>query len=501
MLVPKASALLRLLPIPIILFIYCVLAKSRAYHGATDSSTSTWISAKAGLVSSNRTAAKSTFSREVKDFWSDLALALEGARPDAEPIHVESGHPTSQETKFEPLNITKTAPSRLVNFTDEQETTLMKSHYLMRSSAQRLSPQLAFTKGSIGIVTTANAKYMPILLVSIRMLRRTGCQLPVEVFIDDWTKYDPHVCDFVLPSLNAACVVLSEIYETAPKARAPTSYQFKLFAILFSSFQHVLFLDTDAFPAHDPTFLFTTAPYTAHGLILWPDLFGLTISEHYYHIAGIPYESPSARASTESSIVLLNKDTHRESLLMMVYYNYFGPDYYYPLLCQGSHGAGDKETFVQAAMAVGRPWYQVKTGVAGLGYFDDNKYRLSGLAQMDPRTDFRYKPPRKSHIHGSDRWDEFAEPVEKVRPLFVHQNMHKLDPKRILKMVGTEARTRDGRFTRLWGKVEGIVDMFGYDVERRVWEVVIEEGCRGDDGKETCVELRNYYAEVFGVTD
>jgi alpha 1,2-mannosyltransferase len=501
MLVSKASALLRLLPIPIVLVIYCVLANSGAYHAGTDSSTSIWISAKAGHGLSNRTAAKSTFSQEVQGFWGDLALALEDARPEAEPLHVENGHPTSQETKFEPLDITKTGPSRLVNFTNEQETALMKSHYMMRSSAQHLSPRLVFSKGSMGIVTTANAKYMPILLVSIRMLRRTGCQLPVEVFIDDWTTYDPYVCEFVLPSLNAACVVLSEVYETTPKARAPTSYQFKLFAMLFSSFQHVLFLDTDAFPAHDPTPLFTTAPYTTHGLVLWPDLFGLTISEHYYHIAGIPYESPSARASTESSIVLLNKDTHRESLLMMVYYNYFGPDYYYPLLCQGSHGAGDKETFVQAAMAVELPWYQVKTGVAGLGYFDDNNYRLSGLAQMDPRTDFMYKPPSKSHIHGSDRWDGLGAPVEKVKPLFVHQNMHKLDPKRILKMDGTEARTRDGKYTRLWGKVEGIMDMFGYDVERRVWEVVIEEGCRGADGKETCAELRNYFTEVFGVTD
>lgn len=501
MLVSKASALLRLLPIPIVLVIYCVLTKSRTYHSISDSGTFMWVGTKTGLASSNLTATKSTFSQGVRDFWSDLALALEDARPDFEPLQVEKDHPTNQETKFEPLNISKTAPSRLVNFTDVQETALMKSHYLIRSSTQRLSPRLVFSKGNMGIVTTANPKYMPILLVSIRMLRRTGCQLPIEVFIDDWTKYDPHVCEGVLPPLGAACVVLSEIYETAPKARTPTSYQFKLFAILFSSFQHVLFLDTDAFPAHDPTCLFTAAPYTTHGLVLWPDLFSLTISEHYYHIAGIPYESPSARVSTESSIVLLNKDAHRESLLMMVYYNYFGPDYYYPLLCQGSHGAGDKETFVQAAMAVGLPWYQVKTGVAGLGYFEDGEYRLSGLAQMDPRTDFAYKPPSKSHVHGSDRWDGFGASAEKVKPLFVHQNMHKLDPKKILNMDGTAARTRDGRYTRLWGKVEGIVDMFGYDVERRVWEVVTEEGCRDDDGKQICAELRNYFTEVFGVTD
>ncbi|KAJ4373537.1 mannosyltransferase [Didymella sp. IMI 355093] len=432
------------------------------------------------------------------DFWNDFALALEDARPHTEPIKVVEGHLTGQETTFEPLNSSKAPASRLVNFTDEQETAMLKSHYQMRTSAQRLAPQLAFSEDNKGIVTTANAKYMPILLVSIRMLRLTGCQLPVEVFIDDWTKYDPNICESVLPSLNAACVVLSEIYELAPNARAPKSYQFKLFAILFSSFQHVLFLDTDAFPAHDPTPLFATAPYTTHGLVLWPDLFGLTVSEHYYHIAGIPYESPSARLSTESSIVLLNKAIHRESLLMMVYYNYFGPDYYYPLLCQGSHGAGDKETFVQAAMAVGLPWYQVKTGLAALGYHEDGKYRMSGMAQMDPRSDFSYKPPSKSHIHKSDKWDGLDGPLKAPKPFFVHQLMHKLDPKRILKMDGTAAKRKDGTYTRLWGEAKGVVRMFGYDVERRVWEVVIEEGCRADDSTETCAELRKYFTDVFG---
>src|SRR5690242_2899563 len=192
---------------------------------------------------------------------------------------------------------------------------------------------------------------------------------------------------------------------------------------------------------------------------------------------------------------------------MMVYYNYFGPDYYYPLLCQGSHGAGDKETFVAAAMAVGLPWYQVKSGVAGVGYHANGNYRLSGMAQMDPRTDFLYKPPSKSHAHPTSLWetddmeDATGSRAQKPKPLFIHQNMHKLDPARILSAGGTTAKLKDGNFTRIWGGEKNTIEMFGFDVERRAWEVVVEEGCRVDVQSETCVELKKYFVAVFGTLD
>jgi len=513
----NTSLMLRVLFLPVLFIIHCTFVQLRvhinnvAIHSRPppQNGTTTYptLPTEPATISiKNLTEIKSTFSSEVKDFWRDLATALEDARPACEPIRVETGHPSNKETTFEPLDITKRPPSRLVNLTDAQELILFKSHYRMRTASQHLAPRLPFSKATTGIVTTANAKYIPIFLVSLRMLRRAGCTLPVEVFIDDWTKYDPLICDTLLPSLNAACIVLSEIYTTAPNAAKPTSYQFKLFAMLFSSFQHLLFLDSDAFPAHDPSPLFETAPYTTHGLVLWPDLFGLTVSEHWYHIAGVPYESPSARRSSESGVLLIDKEKHRESFLMMVYYNYFGPEFYYPLLCQGSHGAGDKETFVAAAMSVGAPWYQVKSGVAGLGYFDEGDYRLSGMAQMDPRTDFSYIPPSKSHIHEADLWeskdvDEGARVAAKPKPLFVHQNMHKLDPSRILKMEGSTAKTKNGTRTRMWGPVKNSIENFGYDIERRVWEVIVEEGCRVDDKSEGCAELKAHFVDVFGALE
>ncbi|OSS46913.1 hypothetical protein B5807_08811 [Epicoccum nigrum] len=510
----NASLLLRVLFLPVLFIIYCTFLQLRvhisnvAIHSRPPSQNNTIthppLSTEPATSSSkNLTEIKSTFSSEVKDFWRDLATALEEARPACDPIRVETGHPSSKETTFEPLDIAKRPPSRLVNFTDAQELILFKSHYHMRTASQRLAPNLPFSKGTTGIVTTANAKYIPIFLVSLRMLRRTGCTLPVEVFIDDWTKYDPLICETLLPSLNAACIVLSDIYATAPNAAPPTSYQFKLLAMLFSSFQHLLFLDSDAFPAHDPSPLFETAPYTTHGLVLWPDLFGLTVSEHYYHIAGVAYESPSARQSTESGVVLLDKEKHRASFVMMMYYNYYGPGFYYPLLCQGSHGAGDKETFAAAAASVAAPWYQVKSGVAGLGFFDEGAYRLSGLAQMDPRADAAYLPPTRWHMHAADLWEASdtargSQLPPKPKPLFVHQNMHKLDPARILTMDGSTAMMKNGSHTRMWGPVRNNIDVFGYDIERRVWEVIIEEGCRLDAASRVCSDLRAHFVEVFG---
>ncbi|KAF9691184.1 hypothetical protein EKO04_010738 [Ascochyta lentis] len=516
MLVSNTSTVLRLLPIPFLLIIYCIFIQFQGHNHArsyslpplVDTNGPQSFDVKPAVMTSsiNLTDSKSNFNPTVRNFWKDLTIALENARPQCPPIRVEEGHPTDLETAFEPLNTTKRPPERLLNFTEKHEVALLTAHYRMRTSAQQLADGLVFSKGEQGIVTTTNAKEMPISLVSLRMLRRTGCQLPVEVFLEDWTEYDPVICEAVLPSLNAACVILSKIHDVSPNDQEPASHQLKILAILFSSFQHVLFLESDAFPAQDPTILFSAPPYTVHGLVVWPDLFGLTVSEHYYHIAAIPYQPPCTRASTDSGIILLDKSKQRESLLMMVYYNHHGPKHFYPLLSQGSHNSGDKETLIQAALAVGAPWYQVQTSVAGLGYFEDGDFRLSGMAQMDPRSDFRYQAPSGSHIHPEHRWqlddleDGVKEPVL-PGPMFVHQNMQRLDPVRVLSIEGSNAVTADGGYTRMWGDLKSLVKMFGYDIERRVWEVVIEEGCRVDAEMESCGKLREFFVEVFGVID
>jgi alpha 1,2-mannosyltransferase len=448
----------------------------------------------------------------IREFWTELAAALLESTPQCEPLQLDDSDTVSM-IEFLPLQPHKIHPDRLENFTAEHETALFQAHYTMRTAAQRLAENLPFSKGTTGIVTTANMEYMAIFLVSLRMLRQTGCKLPVEVFVDDWSHHDKSTCDTVLPSLNAR-VIVSDIYNTATGAKKPDHYQYKIFAILFSSFQNVLFIDSDAFPASDPTELFTAAPYTTHGLVTWPDFWAQTISAHFYHIAAIPEVPSQSRLSTESGQLMLNKDIHRESLLMMVYYNYYGPDYYYILLSQGSPGAGDKETFVQAALAVGLPYYQVRTAPGALGRVVDNKFTGTGIMQADPRLDYTYLAPMRSHIHKDAHWQDVdlthSLPLDegtknhtlnvphKPKPLFIHQNGLKLDPATVLHNKHKPTFEPDGTPHRMWGKKEDMEKLLGYDIEKTLWEVVVEEGCRVQEKGSVCEELKGYVGEVFG---
>ncbi|KAI4961448.1 hypothetical protein J4E86_000476 [Alternaria arbusti] len=462
------------------------------------------------LTGKNLTAASSTFGAPVREFWSDLVTALIESQPQCEALRLK-GDGDALVKNFLPLEPHQAHPEKLLDFTDKEETALFQSHYTMRRWAQLLAPKLPFAKGTTGIVTTADIFYMPIFLVSLRMLRRTGCDLPMEVFIDDWTKYDPEICDTLLPSLNARCVVLSNIYDTATNAKPPNHYQYKIFSILFSSFQHVLFLDSDAFPTQDPTKLFSAAPYTTHGLVTWPDFWAQTISSHYYHIAAIPEVASQSRLSTESGQLLINKDIHRASLLMMVYYNYYGPDYYYILLSQGSPGAGDKETFVQAALAVGLPYYQVQTPPSVLGNHMNGTFRGTGIAQADPTLDYEYLIPMRSHIHTETLWrdgdlakpnteiekghDRIRKAPHKPSILFLHQNNLKLDPGKMLddkRVYGDDDSPH-----RMWGPNKDMTEDLGYDAERRLWDVITEEGCRLDSRSETCTKVLAHVQGVF----
>jgi len=459
----------------------------------------------------NLTEASSTFNASVVDFWQHLSVALLDAKPQCKPLKVNDEFIQQPEDRFESLKLDKKHPERLAGFTDQDETALLRAHYKMRRSALHFAPKLSYSKETTGIVTTTDLENMSVLLVSLRMLRRTGCTLPVEVFLDDWSQYSRSTCDIVLSSLNARCIILSNILNNTAK---PDHYQYKSLSILFSSFQNVLYLDTDVFPTYDPTILFTTPPFTTHGLITWPDLFGPVVSEHFYHIAGMPVEPMSSRLSTDSGQIMLNKAIHRESLLMMIYYNHYGPSYFYPLLSQGSRGPPDKETFVHAALATGLPRYQVRSAPALLGRWWNGTFRATGLAQADPGMDFEYLPPFRSHIHGSEHWENIdlahLDPVmEKElnytrhaprppRPVFLHQNILKMDPAKLLLDKEEITFEPDGTPHRMWGLKEDIVRLVGYDVEERLWGAVVEEGCREDRGSEGCRRLLEWSREVLG---
>jgi alpha 1,2-mannosyltransferase len=425
------------------------------------------------------------------NFWKHFATVLHDARPQIRPIKLGKGKPAAKYMNYIKMISDDTPRVERLHLAQKDEDTMYKAHRLMRDSARNLAGQLPYRKNTRGIVMTAGTKLMPVLLVSLRLIRRTGATLPIEVWLGSRAEYDRDFCE-LLTTFNAQCRIISDIYEHA-NAAPLTKYQFKIFSILFSSFEDVMFLDADSFPISDPTSLFTTEPYTSHGLVTWPDTWASTTSASYFAIADIPEVPVSARISTETGQLLINKRTHSAALLMSVYYNYYGPDHYYKLLSQGSYGAGDKETFLPAAMVMDAPFYQVKTPLTILGRPRNGKLAIIAMAQYHPTEDWINPPSHPSH----QRVEPFHKLSEKEKPkiLFIHHNVMKLDPGQILKSkLRGRLKDKNGNFQRMW--VRNHEDALGRDVEKEIWEVVREEACRTDGG--TCADIEEYYNAVFG---
>ncbi|ROW01340.1 hypothetical protein VMCG_05949 [Cytospora schulzeri] len=332
-----------------------------------------------------------------------------------------------------------------------------------------------------GIVTVGGGKYFPPLMVSLRLLRRTGTRLPIEVFLPE-EEYEPELCEHVMPELNAFC-------RTFPNFDGKiTHFQFKIFAILLSSFSDVLWLDADNFPLHDTAPLFKSDPFQENGLITWPDLWQTSVSPAYYLIASRTSTPVSARASTESGQLLISKVKHWKTLLLAAYYNYYGPGYYYPILCQGGTGCGDKETFLPAAEAMGLPFYDIKAQPYDIGHYkinevpDEGVYRF-GLIQGDLLGDYEIKlaldqAARKAgmeeggHLENttSSDLDDLAA-YDDVPPLFFHMSTPKWDAPQVFDHVGEYDFTWDtvGQPAAAFRDPPETADMIK-GVERMVWE-------------------------------
>ncbi|ANB15134.1 Mnn2p [Sugiyamaella lignohabitans] len=338
-----------------------------------------------------------------------------------------------------------------------------------------------------GVVFTSGGKYLPIMVTSLRMLRRVSPLIPVEVFLGSKDEYEPEVCDKLFPRLGAKCIVLEDVYGVEFfNSFDIQSYQLKSLAILASSFEDVIFIDADNLPLRDVEESLYQEPYLSTGYIIWPDYWYRTTSTHYYDIAGIilgervrgdltvtnPGEIPQAdlknaipNKSSESGQIMISKSKHYRSLLLTVYYNINGYTAYYKLFSQGSGGEGDKETFIAAALALEEPVYQVKTDLRPAGRFTPDGFRGSAMLQAVPYDDYEK--------HVLKTWPE----NERPRILFVHFNMFKLNLRLLLEGEPDHYTTDENR-VRYCGKPSDNTEIFDYqDIEYYMWREVTWAAC------------------------
>ncbi|KAJ5261308.1 nucleotide-diphospho-sugar transferase [Penicillium angulare] len=409
-----------------------------------------------------------SLAKQQSTYLRDLFQRLDSVKPDCSGPHLQKD---AGGTGYEPVE-PRPRPDYISN-ADEMREPLTKSHEDFVAGIKEIS-DLPYHSGTRGIVSSAGGDYMPTFISSLRMIRRTGCTLPVEVFLIDWDEFEPYICEVVLPTLNAKCIVLQEMLEDAHFLKDDDSvkiegYQIKPFAMILSSFDTFIWMDSDCIPLYDPEVLLDAEPFTSTGLVTWPDFWQNSASPLYFNISGQPEPSMLERASTESGIVLMSKQKHAETLALCVYYNYWGPDYYWALLGQGAYGSGgDKETFVQAASALGADFYAVSEPIADAKYLaKSGDYMFGAMVQADPRED--YKLTRQGIWRVLDRGLARAPSV-----FFVHASNPKFNAgSDILDLLEIE----DGEWGRVWAGPDHVTSRFGYDIEKPYWEELMNVTC------------------------
>lgn len=392
----------------------------------------------------------------------------------------------------------------LVHMSDYDVATMREAHagFVQELLAKYESGEFTqmYVPGSRGVVSTAGGSYLPIFMSSLRMLRRTGSNLPVELFLKDKTEYEENICEKVLPSLNAKCIVLDDILNgginTGRASFEIAHYQLKIFAMLFSSFEEMMWIDADCFPLHKPQLLFESEPFLSTGMVIWPDFWANTVSPKFYDIAQRVPPPMNLRASSETGEMMISKRSHRLTLMLATYYNYYGPSHYFMLLSQGAPGEGDKDTFVAAASAVNESFYHVAYPVRPIGHpKPDGDTSGSAMTQANPIEDMALKP--------------YSDPKNDPDPpsiFFIHAHYPKFNPATIFG-TGFETAPTVGPYGgdgRAWTYPEPVIRRFGYDAEFNYWEEIQWVACtlendfaswRGRSG--ICDRVKRYRANVF----
>lgn len=222
--------------------------------------------------------------------------------------------------------------------------------------AKTISDYPNIFKGTGIVICAGGIKYFTCCWVAVKIIRKYGCMLPIEVWYQNGELNDQ--CIFALEKEGVACKKTETIgdYKISGWALKP-------YSILHSSFKEVLFMDADNIPLRNPAELFELKEYKDHGAVFWPDFWETEEDNPIWKIIERDYFQMKEQ---ESGQVLINKEKCWKSLNLCLYFNQMN-NVYYKLLF------GDKDTFRFAWMALFQPFYMITKEPSTCGYVDNNK--------------------------------------------------------------------------------------------------------------------------------
>ncbi|VEU21287.1 DEKNAAC102798 [Brettanomyces naardenensis] len=383
--------------------------------------------------------------------------------------------------------LTKEYLSSFIKLSPDQLTKLKQAHKMVVDKLPDTYPKGLYSGD--GIVYVGGGEFNWYALISIKNLRRMGCTLPIEIVIPNLKEYETDLCRRVFPAYGTHCIFLPKVLDDSVRSDFLfQGYQYKALALMISSFENVLLLDADNVPAYSPDSFFDKEPFNSSGLVVWPDFWKRTTSPYFYDIAGLKlnegkrtstgyatygkYEEvncPKDKVlmhqlegaipdpSCESGQLMISKKKHTKDILLSLYYNMYGPDYFYPLFSQGAAGEGDKETFIAAAHALHKPYYQVRKLVTPIGMFKNGEFRGVAMRQVNPVQDYDLTVKYKDSVEKVEESPDF---------MFLHINFPKLDPIKLREEELTyNSKTKERN--RYFG--DEFIDETDYDFELNQW--------------------------------
>ena len=178
-----------------------------------------------------------------------------------------------------------------------------------------------------GIVIPGGGPFFPGLYVTVCMIRHFGCRLPIEVWHHGTN--EPVIAHLLEPLGVRFVDTDAHMDAERPPPRLRGGWASKLYVLLHSSFEEVLFLDSDCYPIADITPLFD---FNDAGSIVWPNPWFGDGSIHWFVYSVEPSEQPPINGGT----ILVEKSRCWKALVLAQWWNDHA-DYVY------SHGLGDQD--------------------------------------------------------------------------------------------------------------------------------------------------------------
>jgi hypothetical protein len=127
--------------------------------------------------------------------WQTLVTAFRDNKPAIKPIQLKYNLDLDLPHEGEEV-------PDLAMMTTAEVDTMRRAHTQFVESVKSQPIKLAYKAGRKGIATTASAASLPVVVISLRMLRQTRSTLPVEIFVPDLNVWQSDICSKTISSLG-----------------------------------------------------------------------------------------------------------------------------------------------------------------------------------------------------------------------------------------------------------------------------------------------------------